>query len=159
VHLVIPAPPADDPVEPSPLNLDVWVCPDRDQALALYWLRTYGSTINPFDPASIDEGLGRITHPEPSPDDPILPRPCEAAQWINPRIAISVLLTKYDQPVPLDRLVCLRGNVVIEASTVEFTRSDPGEPGKAWPLRQAVPDVIAILRAFDTTLTGPGVPR
>jgi hypothetical protein len=57
--------------------------------------------------------------------------PGERAFWNYPRLAISVILPKGHKPLPPDRLGFLRGNVVVEASTVEFTRKATGKDWEA----------------------------
>jgi hypothetical protein len=54
--------------------------------------------------------------------------------------------------MPGDRLVFLRGNIVVEASTVEFTRDRSDPEWRAETLRRCAPDVVALMRSIDAGL-------
>ncbi len=155
VEVTYPAAPATNELEPGPLTFDVWVCPDRETALALFWCRRGGSWTLDATPERLVEKLldGRSHYTTPEIQKNENP-PGESASWVFPRMAISVVLPKGHKPMPSDRLTLIRGNVVVEASTVEYTW---GEPWKAWlafQLQDCVPDVTAVLRAIDSGLIG-----
>jgi hypothetical protein len=159
IETTYPAPAASKDMEPGPLTIDAWVCPDRPTALALLWCRIGGTWF--LDTSSPDavkqsvpdhrhlrgfafERIERLKHVHP---------PSETASWDFPRMGSSVGLLKGSKPMPDDRLTCLRGNVVVEASTIEFKRFQ-GE--KDWEavsiIDQSVPDVIAVMRSIDAGL-------
>ena len=151
VEATYPAPPASKDLEPGPLTIDAWVCPDRETALALFWLRSVVLTIDTRLPETLRQSVLDTKAVMPLLDAKEKP-PGERAFWYDPRFAISVILTKGHKPMPADRLCFLRGNMVVEASTVEFTRGRPNEEWKAWPLERCAPDVVAIMRAIDAGL-------
>ncbi len=51
-----------------------------------------------------------------------------------------------------DCLAFLRGNVVVEASTVEYARRGKQKERVAVDLRHCVPDLVAVLSAIDAGL-------
>ena len=62
VDATYPAPPASKDLEPGPLTIDAWVCPDRATAIALFWLAEAASEVwirHPLrlsrDPSSLSE--------------------------------------------------------------------------------------------------------
>ncbi len=121
VAITYPAPPASAALEPGPLTFDIWVCPDRDTALALFWCRRGGINVLARMPQTMKQRIldPRLHYAAPEIAKDQQP-PGEAASWIFPRMAISVFLEKGHKPMPEDRLSFLRGNVVVEASTVEL---------------------------------------
>ena len=92
----------------------------------------------------------RIVDPQVHYAQPEIPAeqhpPGESASWIFPRLTISVELPKGHKPMPEDRLAFLRGNLVVEASTVEFTRRRGEKEWLAGMLERAAPDIVAALR-------------
>lgn len=154
VEVTYPAPPAEKDLEPGPLTIDAWVCPDRETALALFWLRSGTPTFDATSPETARRTvLDDVSHPPPI--DPKEAPPGEAAAWHYPRLAISVVLPKGHKPMPADRFCFLRGNVVVEASTVEFTWSADQQKWLAWPLDQCAPDVMAVMRPIDAAVLTP----
>jgi hypothetical protein len=148
-----PAPPASADLEPGPLTFDVWVCPDRETALALFWCRRGGSDVLSETPEGIKKTLldRRLFHAAPEIAADQKP-PGESASWLLPRMVISVLLEKGHKPMPEDHLSFIRGNVVVEASTVEYTRWRGGKEWLAGMLKECAPDVVAVERAIDNGL-------
>ena len=151
VEVTYPAPPATKDLELAPLTFDVWVCPDRETALALFWCRRGGYTLLDALPEVmkqriLDLGL-HYAQPEMARDEH---PPGESASWIFPRMAISVLLPKGHEPMPADRLSFVRGNTVVEASTVEYGRRGREKEWLAGSmLSECGPDVVAVLHAID----------
>jgi hypothetical protein len=156
-EVTYPAPAATKELKPGPLTFDVWVCPDRDTVLALFWCRRGGTWVLDMTPEAMKRDIldPRLHFAAPviaSGENP----PGESASWYTPRSGISVLLPKGHKPMVAGYLMSLRGNVVVEASTVEFSWEDKQEKWLAWPLRKCAPDIFAIMRAIDAGLVGLG---
>jgi hypothetical protein len=154
VEMTYPAPQASKDFEPGPLTIGIWTCPDRETALALFWLRKGGTWLvdtgsdDALKRSVVETGFPVTTSEMAEAEDP----PGELAYRFNPRLAISMLLPKGHEPMPADRLSFVRGNIVVEASTVEFNRRHGEKEWLAWTLRQCAPDVVAVLRAIDSGL-------
>ena len=69
-----------------------------------------------------------------------------------PRLPISVFSTKPQEPLPADRLTFVRGNVLVEASTVEYAWRTEQKKWRAIGLRHCTPDIVAVLRRIDAGL-------
>ncbi len=151
VESTYPAPAASKDLEPGPLVIDAWVCPDRATALALFWLRNARGTMKTMSPEVVRRSLLEAKA-KPHPLEPGENPPGERACWNYPRLVIAVILPKGHKPMPADRLGFLRGNVVVEASTVEFRRNETGKDWEAWTIKQCAPDVLAVMRAIDSGL-------
>jgi hypothetical protein len=76
----------------------------------------------------------------------------ESSYWLSPGLQNAVPLTKADVPIPADRLSFLRGNVIVEATTMEFVWDEEQKQWLAVYLRHCAPDVVAIMRAIDAGL-------
>lgn len=151
VELIYPAPAAEVALEPGPVAIDAWVCPDRETALALYWFRSGNPAFDESSPETIRRTvLDDVSHSPPI--DPKEAPPGEASAWAFPRNAISVDLAKGHKPMPTDRLMFLRGNVVVEVSTVEYTWDYKQKEWLALWLRQCASDIKAMARSIDAGL-------
>ena len=161
VEVSYPTPPASKALEPGPLTVDVWTCPDQETALALFWLRKGGIWLLNTGPddaikrSVLDPGYSLSASGMAVDESP----PGESAYRFNPRLALSFLLPKGHEPMPADRLSFVSGNVVVEVSTVEFTRRHGEKEWLAWTLRECDPDVVAVLRAIDRGLAGIAGPE
>lgn len=151
VEMTYPAPPASKSLEPGPLTLDLWFCPDRETALALYWLRRWGvEFFVPAPPGELAKSIaaapdfGKVEAAEKGLG--------ESSYVLGPRLQSALPMTKADAPIPADRVSYLRGNVVVEASTVEFVWDEQQKIWLALFLNQCRPDVVAIVRAIDAEL-------
>jgi hypothetical protein len=155
VEMTYPAPPASKSLEPSPLTVDIWVCPDRETALALYWLRRWGVK---FLVASPSDKLVKSVVAAPdfgnvkAADKDL----GESSYWLYPGVQNASVMTKADVPIPADRISLLRGNVVVEAATIEFVWDEEQEKWLVLFLNQCAPDVVSIVRAIDTGLVRLG---
>jgi hypothetical protein len=152
VEVMYPAPPASKNLEPGPLTIDAWVCPDRETALALFWLRKGGFRhLDETSPEAVMRSVLAIREDAISSDAGD-DHPGEVASWDYPRTMISVMLTKGHKPMPADRLLFLRGNVLVEASTVEYTWNESVKKWFAANLRESAPVVVAVMRSIDAAL-------
>ena len=121
VDATYPAPPASKDLESGPLTIERLGLPDRATAIALFWLRRGVFEVWIRHPLRLSRDPS-----SPSREDTIGSKagddhPGEVAYWDYPKMMISVMLTKrIASTYPVDRLLFLRGNVVVEASTNEF---------------------------------------
>ena len=158
VEMTYPAPPASKSLEPGPLTIDIWVCPDRETALALYWLRRWGVRfLVPSPPDGLVKSV--VDSPDFGKVKPGEKDLGESSYWLSPGLQNAAPWTKADVPIPADRLSLLRGNAVVEASTVEFVWDKIQKKWIALNLNQCAPDVVAIMRAIDTGLVRPEKPE
>ncbi len=152
IEMTYPSPPASKDLEPGPLTIDAWVCPDRATALALFWLRKGGFRhLDQTSPEAVTRSILAIREDAigtPVGDD----HPGEVASWDYPRNMISVMLTKGHKPMPADRLLFLRDNVLVEASAIEYGWNEEVKKWILGPLRDCAPDIAAIMRAIDAGL-------
>jgi hypothetical protein len=152
IEATYPAPVASKNLEPGPLTIDAWVCPDRPTALALFWLRNWGlGRLDPSTSEAVAKSLLKAdafcTATKAREGDP-----GESAYWYFPRLAVSVILPKGHKPLYPDRFSFLRGNVVVEASTVEFTWEEESKDWLAFQLTVCAPDIVAVMRSIDAGL-------
>ena len=147
-----PAPPASKEFEPGPLTIDAWVCPDRATALALFWLRRWGLRwLNSDTPQTAASSVLKVDA-RCTPTKAKEGEPGESAYWDFPRLKVSVIQPKGHRPLHADRFSFLRGNVVVEASTVEFTWDEESKEWLAFKLDECVRDVEAVMRSIDAGL-------
>jgi hypothetical protein len=171
-EITFPAPPASKDLEPGPLTIDVWVCPYWETAMALFWVRKGADRF--LDTRSKDGSSQSASNPmfpiyrsvlDPRFHVPAFEMPVdgdtpgESAYWFNPRLAVSLLPSKAQEPVPADRLSFLRGNIVVEASTVEYAWYERQKKWLASDLRYCAPDVVTVLRRIDAGLVRFGQPE
>ncbi len=162
VEVAYPAPPASKHLEPGALVIDAWVCPDRASAMALFWLRRGGFRhLDQTTPEAVTRSILTVREDAiatEAGDD----HPGEAASWDHPKLMISVMLTKDREHIPVDRLLFLRGNVVVEASTNEFVWNEGAKKWVAAEPSETAPDIVAVMRAIDAglvRLTKPPEPK
>ncbi len=151
VEVMYPAPAASKGLEPGPLTFDLWVCRDRETALALYWLRRWG------DKSLVTSPPGEIVNSVVAAPDFGKVKGAEkdlgeSSYRLSPATLNAAPLTKADVPIPPERLSFLRGNVVIEASTLEFVWDEEQKKWLVLFLRQCAPDVVSIMRDIDAGL-------
>ena len=152
VDATYPAPPASKDLEPGALVIDAWVCPDRASAMALFWLRRGGFRhLDQTTPEAVTRSILTVREDAiatEAGDD----HPGEAASWDHPKLMISVMQTKDREHIPVDRLLFLRGNVVVEASTNEFVWNEGAKKWVAAEPSETAPDIVAVMRAIDAGL-------
>jgi hypothetical protein len=158
VEMTYPAPPASKDLEPGPLTIDAWVCPDRQTALALYWLRRWGGNfLVPSPPGDLVKSV--VAAPDFGTVKAAEKDLGESSYRLSPATLNAAPLTKADVPIPAERLSFLRGNVVVEASTLEFVLIEEEKKWLVLSLRQCAPDVVAIMRSIDAGLVRFEEPR
>ena len=144
-----PAPDPTENLEPQPLTIDVWVCPDRLTAVALFWLRDRGFRfLDTASPERISESVefigGPFNHLKLGDQ-----HPGEIAYWGHPKVGMSAMPTKGQKNIPPDRLVFLRDNLVIEASTDEFVWNVGLNQWVAYSMTKCAPDVSSLMQLID----------
>jgi hypothetical protein len=112
--------------ERADLTVQLWICPDRPTALALFWLRR-GGTVPPReanpDEIKIEWSTYRVLEQSGMPG--------ETAYIYSDEIRYSLPLLKGDPRAGGDRMGFLLGNVIVEASTWTYMRGWRREPEPA----------------------------
>jgi hypothetical protein len=173
VEVTYPAPAAEKDLEPGPLTIDAWVCPDRETAMALVWLRRWGiqflvpspsddlakSVAAARDFGKVEAFAKNLGESSFGKVEAFAKNLGESSYWLSPGLQNALPLTKADAPIPADRVSFLRGNVVVEASTVEFVWDEEQKKWLASFLNQCAPDVVVIMRAIDAGFVRFGKPE
>ncbi len=110
--------------EKGDLTIGYWICPDRNSALGLFWLRSgqisavgYGRHSEVERAVAASTPLGAGGHDGrfglPKGADSI----GESAYWLDPNIATQLPSRSADEAAEANRYSFLRGNVVVEVAT------------------------------------------
>jgi hypothetical protein len=139
--------------EREALRIEVWVCPDRLTALALFWFRR-GNPLHEEDTRLAElkdfSSVQGLFHTLDAMDSP-----GELAYWMRAGAFYSVPLERGDPRAGGDRMGFLRRNVVVEASSWTYQRPSPQGQWKTVGMTTTdVREIKALLGTLDLSLTG-----